>query len=76
PLVVRSVQKQKLVRRLPLSCLLAETDSPVLGADPGERNEPANAVLAVKAIAELKGLEIEEVAEVLWNNTQRLYEMR
>ena len=76
PSVVRSVQKQKLVRRLPLSCLLAETDSPVLGADPGERNEPANAVLAVKAIAELKGLEIEEVAEVLWNNTQRLYEMR
>lgn len=75
PSVVRSTQKQKLVRRLPLDCLLAETDSPVLGPDPEKRNEPANAVVAIRAIAELKSLEVEEVSEALWENTQRLYRL-
>jgi TatD DNase family protein len=73
PSVVRSRQKQKLVRRLPLSCLLLETDSPVLSAVPGERNEPARLRIALQAIAELKGLAEEEVAESVTANTLRLY---
>ncbi|MBA7647179.1 putative metal-dependent hydrolase TatD [subsurface metagenome] len=73
PSVVRSRQKQKLVRALPLSCLLVETDSPVLGPDPKERNEPANANVAVNAIAEIKGLSREEVLGALAANTRQLY---
>ena len=73
PSVVRSTQKQKLVRQLPLASLLVETDSPVLGPDPGERNEPANIRQAVRAIAELKSLSEEEVIRALFRNTQRLY---
>lgn len=73
PSIVRSEQKQKLVRKLPLSCLLIETDSPVLGAIPHERNEPANAMVAVKAIAELKGIKEAAVVEAVMENTLRLY---
>ena len=73
PSVVRSVQKQKLVRRLPLSCLLLETDSPVLGAEPGRRNEPANLVIALRAVAELKGETEARVAGAIYENTLRLY---
>lgn len=73
PSVVRSPQKQKLVRRLPLSCLLLESDSPVLGADPKERNEPAAILVALEAIAGLKGLTREEVQEAVEGNTERLY---
>ncbi len=73
PSVLRSEQKQKLVRMLPLYSLLVETDSPVLGPVPKERNEPANATIAVKAIAELKGITVGEVAEAVWENTRRLY---
>ena len=73
PSVVRSRQKQKLVKRLPLSCLLVESDSPVLGPGPNERNEPANIRQSIKAIAELKGVSEEEVVAAVSENTERLY---
>ncbi len=73
PSVVRSRQKQKLVKHLPLSCLLVETDSPVLGPDPKQRNEPANISIAIKAIAELKGINEEKATEAITENTKRLY---
>jgi TatD DNase family protein len=71
--VVRSRQKQKLVKHLPLSCLLVETDSPVLGPDFKQRNEPANITLATKAIAELKSVNENEVIAAVSENTRRLY---
>ena len=73
PSVARSEQKQKLAKRLPLSNLLIETDSPVLGSVPQERNEPANARIAVKVIAELKGISEDEVIEAASENTRCLY---
>jgi len=73
PSIVRSRQKQKLVRNLPLSCLLLESDSPVLGPTPDVRNEPANTVVALKAIAELKGVARAEVMEAVDDNFRRLY---
>jgi TatD DNase family protein len=73
PSVVRSRQKQKLVMHLPLSCLLVETDSPVLGSDPKERNEPAHVTTSLKAIAELKNVTVEEVMDAVAENTKRLY---
>jgi TatD DNase family protein len=73
PSAVRSRQKQKLVKQLPLTCLLVETDSPVLGPDPHARNEPANLLLAVRAIAEIKGISEQQVVEAVAANTFRLY---
>jgi TatD DNase family protein len=73
PSVIRSEQKQRLVKSLPLSCLLIETDSPVLGPTAQDRNEPANAIIAVKAIAELKGISEAEVIEAAEENARRLY---
>ena len=73
PSVVRSRQKQKLVKQLPLSCLLIESDSPVLGPTPDERNEPANIQHSVKAIAALKDISEEAVIAAVSKNTERLY---
>ncbi len=73
PSVLRSRQKEKLVRRLPLGCLLVETDSPVLGPEPDKRNEPANAAAVVQRIAEIKAISRQEVQEVVFENTRRLY---
>jgi TatD DNase family protein len=73
PSVVRSPQKQKLVRQLPLEHLLLETDSPVLGPDPGMRNEPANLTVARDAVAALKGISPAEVARITTANAARLF---
>jgi TatD DNase family protein len=73
PSVVRSAQKQKLVRSLPLECMLLETDSPVLGADPAVRNEPVNVMIACQAVADLKGVPPEQVARITTENARRLF---
>ena len=73
PSVVRSRQKQKLVKLLPLSCLLVETDSPVLGPEPQTRNEPANLPVAIQAIARIKAISESAVREAVRENTERLY---
>ena len=73
PSVVRSIQKQKLVRALPLGRLLLESDSPVLGPDPAARNEPANLRLACQAVADLKGVSFAEVAERTTANARLLF---
>jgi TatD DNase family protein len=73
PSVVRSRQKQKLVKQLPLSCLLVESDSPVLGPVSSERNEPANVSLVIQAIAEIKNTAEEEVSRIVSENSERLY---
>ena len=73
PSIVRSRQKQKLVKQLPFSCLLVETDSPVLGPSPDVRNEPANAVIFLNTIAETKDIGKDEVMEVVFDNAGRLF---
>jgi TatD DNase family protein len=75
PSVVRSRQKQKLIGHLPLNCLLVESDSPVLGPEGGLRNEPANIVTALRAIAEIKQLPEQRIAEAVAQNTARLYRL-
>lgn len=73
PSIVRSRQKQKLVKQLPLSAILLETDSPVLGPDGNERNVPRNIINAAEAIAEIKEIAIDAVFEAAMQNTLRLY---
>lgn len=73
PSISRSRQKQKLVRLLPLFSLLLESDSPVLGPEPGQRNEPAKVVAVIQAIAAIKNIAADAVLAAVWENTRRLY---
>lgn len=76
PSIVRSPQKQKLVSRIPVENILLESDSPVLGVNPLERNEPANIVFSLREIARIKNLDPELVAEETTRNARRLFELR
>lgn len=73
PSIVRSPQKQKLVRQLPIEHLLLESDSPVLGPEKDQRNEPCNVWVSCTTIASLKGLAVETVAEMTTANARRLF---
>ena len=44
-----------MAQELPLDRILTETDSPYMGPDRGERNEPANVPRGVAAIAAARG---------------------
>ena len=57
--------------------ILIETDSPYLSPEPfrGKRNDPRNVEYVAKKIADVKGLDLEEVAEITYNNAKNIFEI-
>ena len=76
-LITFANQWDDVIKKIPLEKIMVETDSPYLSPIPyrGKRNEPLNVKEVVKKIADLKGLKIEEVAEITYNNAQKLFKI-
>jgi TatD DNase family protein len=72
--IVRSDHFKDLVSIVPINRLFCETDSPFLSPYPGKRNEPAYVIESYKEIARIKGLELSETANLIFNNYQRVFE--
>ena len=66
---------REVVKKVPLERMLVETDAPWLTPMPyrGKQNEPQYVVEVAKAVAEIKGISFEEVAEVTSNNFEQLF---
>lgn len=66
---------QNVVRAVPLENIVIETDAPYLAPDPfrGKRNEPAYVSYVAQKVAELKGLDVEKVANETTINARRMY---
>ncbi|QRK07808.1 TatD family hydrolase [Archangium violaceum] len=66
---------QDAVRFAPLDRLMVETDSPYLAPVPyrGKKNEPSYVVETARKVAELKGVTLEQVAEVTTANAAALF---
>jgi TatD DNase family protein len=73
--IVRLEHFKMLVEMVPLENLLTETDGAYLSPVAGTRNEPANVLVTIKEIARIKGMEIEEVGEEIFNNAKRLFDL-
>lgn len=64
-----------VVKGIPLDRMVLETDSPYLTPVPhrGERNTPINVKYVAEKIAEIKGIDVEEVYRVTVENSKKLY---
>ncbi|KAK1906573.1 putative deoxyribonuclease TATDN3 [Dissostichus eleginoides] len=73
PSIIRSEQKQKLVKQLPSENICLETDSPALGPEKQVRNEPRNVVVSAEFISRVKGVSLQTVMDVTTQNALRLF---
>ncbi len=71
-------QPKEVLEKVPLDRLLIETDSPYLTPHPfrGKRNETSYVKLVAEAAAEIKGVSLEELAEITTNNAISLLGLR
>lgn len=70
---VRAEQHKMIIHEVNLSRLFCETDSPFLSPHREYWNEPAFVVESYKKIAEIKGLELNEVKNNVFLNWQRIF---
>jgi TatD DNase family protein len=67
---------RQIFAQVPLEKLLIETDSPFLAPVPhrGKRNEPSYVVNTAQVLADLKGVSIEDMAQITTANFLRLFD--
>ena len=68
---------KEAVEVIPMDRIVLETDCPYLAPVPfrGKRNNSAYLTYVIEAIAEIKGLSVEEVEQITYENALRLYRM-
>jgi len=71
--IARSKQKQELAKEVPLESIVLETDAPYLAPEPGEVNEPINVRATAGMIAEIKKLDVSEVARQTTGNARHFF---
>lgn len=69
---------REVVKEVALERILIETDAPYLTPAPhrGKRNEPKYVQEVAKKVAEIKGVSLEEVAEITTKNAKELFNIR
>lgn len=71
----RSVNLHEVARNMPLERMMIETDSPYLAPEPvrGRRNTPANVEHICRFIANLRGMDAQELCDLTRENGKRFY---
>ena len=69
-----SKNAEEMINLVPNDRILIETDSPYLAPEPvrGTRNTPANVKYIAQKIADVKGLTLEEVEKITFENTKNI----
>jgi len=78
PVTFKNAKKPKEVAaQIPLEKLLIETDSPYLTPEPfrGKRNESAYVKYVAEKIAELRGMEFDQIAKITTENARKIFKL-
>lgn len=67
-----------IVNMVPLDRILIETDSPYLAPEPnrGKRNDSRNVKFVAQKIADLRGMSIEEISRITYENAMRIFDIQ
>lgn len=73
-----SKNANEIIKMVPNDKMLIETDSPYLSPEPlrGRRNDPRNVKYIAKKIAEEKGISVEEVGKITYQNAKKIYKIK
>ena len=65
-----------VIKELPLTSIILETDSPYLTPVPfrGEKNSPKNVLYVAKFVADLKNISLEELSKITNQNIERVFD--
>lgn len=72
-----SKNANEIIEMVPNDKMLIETDSPYLAPEPvrGTRNDPRNVKYIAQKIADVKGVSLEEVAKITYQNAKTIFGM-
>lgn len=76
PITFKNVKNaDDCVKIVPIDKILIETDSPYLSPEPhrGKRNDSRNVKYVAQKIAEIRGITLEEVAKITYENAMRIF---
>lgn len=66
---------RQVVKEIPLDSILLETDAPFLAPEPyrGKTNEPSYILWTAKAVANLRGISLDELAHITTENAKKIF---
>jgi len=72
-----SKNADEIIKMVPLEKILIETDSPYLSPEPnrGKRNDSRNVKFIAQKIAQVKEIELEEIAKITYENANRIFKI-
>ncbi len=72
PILLRDKNRQEIVKAIPIENILTETDSPFMGYEKNQRNEPCNVMFTIRKIAEIKNMDEKEVEKKIEENFKKI----
>ena len=74
----KNAKSEETVRLVPNEKILIETDSPYLTPEPfrGTRNDSSKVKLVAKRVSDIKGISLEEVSKITYQNANRVFKIK
>ena len=78
PITFKNTKNTELIKNIPNNRLLIETDCPYLSPEPnrGKRNDSRNIKFTAQKIAEIRGVTLEEIAEMTYGNAINVFKIK